>query len=58
MAMVVEVLLGKATWFGRVSSACLMLSGGLTIIMGFLAVSFGEPVKPDVDVSAYRDFDC
>lgn len=59
MAMAAEVLLGKATWFGRVWSATLMLSGGVSIILGFLAVSFGEPAKPDAaDARTYRDVDC
>lgn len=39
MAIVVEIILGKATWLHSPLSAIMMLSGGMTIIIGFLAVS-------------------
>ena len=46
IAVFVEVLVGQAAWLHQALSACMMIGGGLVIIVGFLAVST-QPFVPN-----------
>jgi solute carrier family 35 protein F5 len=49
IAIFVEILIGHADWIHQYVSASLMIGGGITIVLGFLAVSTQPFVPEDKD---------